>query len=193
MAVAVTLFGAAVGVTAYFAVQEIAESTVVVTMPWGVPDPGIRASVVPAVDSAVTAGSSSIGEGNDPPAASAAAIIDAPPPLLPPQKSSFRRPTNENRIGKGRPASADARAAGEAEATGGRAMRPTPDFPPTVARAPIAQEPPIPDRWDTMNAALASCSGDKFLAGVVCTERVRLQYCEGFWGRSAVQGRNAPG
>jgi hypothetical protein len=193
---AFTLFGAAVGVTAYFAVQEIAESTVVVTMPSGVPDLGIRASVAPAVDSAVTAGSSSISEGNDvPPAASAAVIIDAPPPALPPQKSTFRRPSTENRIGKGGPAPAGARAAGETEATGAQGVAANTGPPvPTVARAPIAQAPPMSDRWDTMNAALASCSGDNLLAGVVCTERVRLQYCEGFWGQvPQCRGATRPG
>ncbi len=179
--VAVTLFGAAVAVTAYFAVQEIGDSTVPVTMPSAVPEPGIRARVVPAV----TSGSSSSSEvGDVPPPASAAVIVDAPPPASAPQQSSFRRPTTANHIGKGGSAPADVRAAGEGDATGGQGdaadARPPAS---TVARAPIAQEPPMPDRWDTMNAALASCSGDNFLAGVVCTERIRLRYCEGFWGQ----------
>jgi hypothetical protein len=53
---------------------------------------------------------------------------------------------------------------------------------PAPAPAP-APEPPVPDRWEAMNAALAVCSRETLLAGVMCTERVRYQYCEGFWGQ----------
>jgi hypothetical protein len=52
----------------------------------------------------------------------------------------------------------------------------------SVARAPVPEAPVVPDRWEAMNAALASCSGQNFLAGLVCSERARLQYCDGFWG-----------
>jgi len=56
------------------------------------------------------------------------------------------------------------------------------DVAPPPAQAP-APEPVVPDRWETMNAALAACSRESFLAGVMCTERVRYEYCEGFWGQ----------
>lgn len=194
--IAVTLFGAAVGVTAYFADQEIAESTASVPMPSAVADPGIRARVASTAENAATAGSSPSSEGGDvPPPAGATVIAEALPPTLPPQKSSFRRPTTENRIGKGGSAPADSRADGEREATSGQSNVADPGRPATtVARAPIAQEPPMPDRWDAMNAALTSCSRDNFLAGVVCTERVRLQYCEGFWEQvPQCRGATRPG
>lgn len=193
--VAVALFGAAVGVTAYFAVQEIGESNFAVTMPSAAADPGVRASVAPAPENAAPGSPSSSDVGDVVPRASTAVIVDAPPPASPPQKSSFRRPATENRISKSGPAPADARPAGEAEATG-RQGEAADTGPPasTVARAPIAQEPPMPDRWDSMNAALASCAGENFLAGVVCTERVRLQYCEGFWGQvPQCRGATRPG
>jgi hypothetical protein len=44
-------------------------------------------------------------------------------------------------------------------------------------------EPPVPDRWETMSAAIATCARENFFSGIVCAERVRFQYCEGFWGQ----------
>jgi hypothetical protein len=44
-----------------------------------------------------------------------------------------------------------------------------------------------------MNAALAACTRETFLAGVMCTERVRYQYCEGFWGQVAQCRAATPG
>jgi hypothetical protein len=50
--------------------------------------------------------------------------------------------------------------------------------------APVAvpQEPVVPDRWQTMNEEIARCSRESFFAGVVCEQRVRLRYCDGYWG-----------
>jgi hypothetical protein len=32
---------------------------------------------------------------------------------------------------------------------------------------------------------VARCGRDGFLAGVICEQRVRLKYCEGYWGQVA--------
>lgn len=49
--------------------------------------------------------------------------------------------------------------------------------------APVAvPEPAVVDRWQAMNAAIAACRRETFFAGVICEQRVRLRYCEGFWG-----------
>lgn len=72
---------------------------------------------------------------------------------------------------------------------------------PAVARFATATEPPTPvsvpepvpaprpapprDRWQQMTDAIAQCGRDGFFAGVVCEQRVRLQYCEGYWGQVA--------
>jgi hypothetical protein len=195
--VAVMVFGAAVGVTGYLAVQEIAEKAVLIAIPLAAPDSsGSRASVAPADESAETSGPTSSFDAIVAPTSDVAPIIAEPAQqTVPPQKSVLRRPTTENRIGKGGAAPADRRAPdriGESDQATDTAESATPAQ--TVARAPIPQEAPAADRWETMNGALANCSRENFLAGVVCTERVRLQYCEGFWGQvPQCKGATRPG
>jgi len=74
-----------------------------------------------------------------------------------------------------------------------------PPEPPATARFANATEPPAPppsvvppprpvprpDRWQLMADAIAQCGREGFFAGVVCEQRVRLQYCEGYWGQAA--------
>jgi hypothetical protein len=50
---------------------------------------------------------------------------------------------------------------------------------------PPAREAPAPDRWQVMADQIARCGREGFLAGVVCEQRVRLKYCEGYWGVAA--------
>lgn len=50
------------------------------------------------------------------------------------------------------------------------------------APAPAAPAPP-PDRWQTMGDALARCASEGGLSGFICDQRVRLESCEGYWGR----------
>jgi hypothetical protein len=38
-----------------------------------------------------------------------------------------------------------------------------------------------PDRWHVMYASLASCDGD-LIDRIVCNQRIRLRFCEGYWG-----------
>jgi hypothetical protein len=45
-----------------------------------------------------------------------------------------------------------------------------------------AREAPAPDRWQVMSDQIVRCGRDGFLAGVICEQRVRLKYCEGYWG-----------
>jgi len=51
---------------------------------------------------------------------------------------------------------------------------------PTPARS---AEVPRVDRWQRMSAAIQSCAGKGFLDGVLCEQKVRLNYCEGWWGQ----------
>ena len=48
-----------------------------------------------------------------------------------------------------------------------------------------AREAPAPDRWQVMADQVARCGRESFLAGVICEQRVRLKYCEGYWGVAA--------
>ena len=60
--------------------------------------------------------------------------------------------------------------------------------PPTPQPAPEPPAPrpaPAPDRWQLMADAIDKCGREGFLAGVICEQRVRLQYCEGYWGKAA--------
>ena len=48
-----------------------------------------------------------------------------------------------------------------------------------------AAEAPAPDRWQVMADQVARCGRDGFFAGVICEQRVRLKYCDGYWGVAA--------
>jgi len=56
---------------------------------------------------------------------------------------------------------------------------------PTLEVASPVREAPAPDRWQVMADQIARCGRDGFLAGVICEQRVRLKYCEGYWGQAA--------
>jgi len=47
-----------------------------------------------------------------------------------------------------------------------------------------AREAPAPDRWQVMADQIVRCGRDGFLAGVICEQRVRLKYCDGYWGQA---------
>jgi hypothetical protein len=60
-----------------------------------------------------------------------------------------------------------------------------------LAPAPIPEavspvrEAPAPDRWQVMADQIVRCGRDGFFAGVMCEQRVRLKYCDGYWGQVA--------
>jgi len=57
---------------------------------------------------------------------------------------------------------------------------------PTAQPAPEpvlpVREAPAPDRWQVMTDQIARCGREGFFAGVICEQRVRIKYCEGYWG-----------
>jgi hypothetical protein len=56
-----------------------------------------------------------------------------------------------------------------------------PALPPPV---PAPREaPPPPDRWQQMSDALARCDREGGFSGFICDQRVRLDSCEGWWGK----------
>jgi hypothetical protein len=61
---------------------------------------------------------------------------------------------------------------------------PTPT-PAPVARAPaqVASATPAADRWTRMDDELSRCTREDFIARVVCGQRVRFRYCDGYWGK----------
>jgi hypothetical protein len=50
---------------------------------------------------------------------------------------------------------------------------------------PVIREVPRPDRWQLMNEAIARCPRDDMSGRFSCEQRLRAQYCEGFWGQVA--------
>ena len=49
------------------------------------------------------------------------------------------------------------------------------------ARVAETLKAPRPDRWQVMNEDLGRCGGD-LIARIVCHQRVRGHFCEGYWG-----------
>ncbi len=61
-------------------------------------------------------------------------------------------------------------------------MAPQPIAPPPQ---PEVAQPVAPDRWQLLSEALARCAGEGVLGGVICEQRARWQYCDGYWGKVA--------
>ncbi|MEO8344815.1 MAG: hypothetical protein ABI607_03885 [Betaproteobacteria bacterium] len=48
---------------------------------------------------------------------------------------------------------------------------------------PAPPPPPVPDRWQNMHDAIAQCDREGVFSGIICGQKVRIQYCEGYWGK----------
>jgi len=56
---------------------------------------------------------------------------------------------------------------------------------------PPPPPPPAPDRWQTMRDAQAQCDRQGVFEGLICGQRVKMQYCDGYWGKvPQCQGAN---
>lgn len=53
----------------------------------------------------------------------------------------------------------------------------------TAQPANVAPAAPVPDRWAQFAEDLHHCERETFLSRVVCDQRVRLRYCDGYWGK----------
>ena len=67
-------------------------------------------------------------------------------------------------------------------------VAPSPPPAPATSRAPtVAMAPPaaaqVSDRWARMDHELSQCTREDFIARVVCGQRVRFRYCDGYWGK----------
>ena len=62
------------------------------------------------------------------------------------------------------------------------APRPAP--PPVAAPAPADAAPPQ-DRWAQMGEELQRCKSESLFNRIVCDQRVRLRFCDGYWGKVA--------
>ena len=48
---------------------------------------------------------------------------------------------------------------------------------------PATRPAPPPDRWQTMARSLARCENEGGISGFICSQRVRIESCDGYWGR----------
>lgn len=57
--------------------------------------------------------------------------------------------------------------------------------PTATAASGATRAQPRQDRWERMAGAMQACSTEEFLGRVICEQKVRLEYCEGYWGQVA--------
>ena len=108
--------------------------------------------------------------------------VTTAPTALPPLPTIVERELVPYSPAAGRPATTK-------RGTAPKAAAPPPETPAEVeiVRVPPSEPAPVPkpvpraDPWQQMNEAIGRCPAG-FL-GVVCEQRVRLQYCEGQWGK----------
>ena len=184
---AIALFGMAVAVTGYFAVQEIEDdANRVGAVAVGLHAPVAEPRSAPATGITETPASRTPAETDEtaPDAYAGAARALTPAPVAP--KPYSRIVAADSKAARPGLPSSDAgpqTPSGESEAARGLADEAGASAPmATVASAAIADAPSVPDRWQAMNAELARCSRENFIAGVLCDQRTRWQYCEGYWG-----------
>ena len=58
-----------------------------------------------------------------------------------------------------------------------------PPVPEKVAALPAPLPPPAPDRWQTLRESIAMCDREGLIGGIICGQKARIQYCEGYWGK----------
>jgi hypothetical protein len=188
------IFGATVCVTGFYAVQEIEEAgsqrgsaSVGLATP---PTSELRAAASFMPQSREAPSAPNVADGDEP---LQAETVATPPPMPAAPKVTYRR-SGDGKLQKS--ASAPAEFPARSSDTDS-AVRPSEEAAsaPAIVAAPlaVAEQPVVPDRWQAMNTALDVCSRESFFAGVVCTERARLQYCDGFWGKvPECRGANRP-
>lgn len=76
-----------------------------------------------------------------------------------------------------------------------RPTEPVAPRPPELAA--VAPQPPptspVVDRWTRMRDELSRCTREDFIARVICDQRVRFRYCDGYWGKvTQCPGNPAP-
>ncbi len=90
-------------------------------------------------------------------------------------------------------------AARSAKGTSAFVGPPAPELPPEPTPAPVvvaaAPAPPAPRPLDPMQLlaqALTQCPQESLLPRMVCEQKARLQYCDGYWGRAPLCPNGAP-
>jgi hypothetical protein len=67
-----------------------------------------------------------------------------------------------------------------------------PPAPVVVAAAPALPAPRPPDRMQLLAQAFAQCPQDSLLPQMICEQKARIQYCDGYWGRTSLCPNGVP-
>jgi hypothetical protein len=176
---AIAVFGSAMAVTGYLAVKEIdddAERISIAVARFPAPVVGPRSMRSP--ETGETPMSPAFAQKFGAPLNADAATQASSPPLIAPKPYGIPKAAvfSMDAISHAPPGASEADHRAAAGASGEAALA-------NPAAAAVADEPSVPDRWHLMSAALARCSSENFIAGVLCEQRARWQYCDGFWGQ----------
>jgi hypothetical protein len=163
---------AIVGSAGYFIVQQIHAASP--------PEPSVAARADPNPVSAV---------------AVAPTAPSAPVPSAPAPEASANAVTSEAAAAPVKPKIA-ARVVKPAPAP---IVAPAPEVRPEPAPAPVivaaAPPPPAvrpPDRMQLLSQAIAQCPNDGVWARMVCEQKARVQYCDGYWGQAPLCPNGLP-
>jgi hypothetical protein len=109
----------------------------------------------------------------------------AQPPVeikpLPPRPNASR---SAHAGAAAKPPNAPALPATQAESAPAPAVAaPAPVAPKVAAAAPGASH--VADRWQRLDADLSRCTREDFITRVICAQRARFRYCDGYWGKVA--------
>lgn len=136
-------------------------------------------ATLPESDAAPGASGAQAGAAEVPPSATGGTAAETPSsssiqitPLPPPHHNA--------RAARTEPRAAERPKAAAAPAT---STAPAEPRAPAVAAAPAAAPAPVADRWSRMERELSQCTREDFVARVVCGQRVRFRYCDGYWGK----------
>jgi len=138
-----------------------------------------------ATPQAVTAAAPKPAEGKSaPPAAdeprpSAARAEEPKAPSSPPPQSESKAATKGSASTQGRPSVAPAVTPPSASAAAPQVAA----HPVAPARSVAAAPSPVVDRWAQFTEELHRCQSEGFLSRVVCDQRVRIRFCDGYWGK----------
>ncbi|HET7260534.1 MAG TPA: hypothetical protein VFK60_01735 [Casimicrobiaceae bacterium] len=147
--------------------------------------------------------------GNVPPPTDQSAAPLPPPSALP--AGDDVAPESASAASSATAASAASAPSGARATTGPRVITPTPAQRPrsaarahaeasakAPAKAPVPAAAPVErmataapsapqadDHWTKMNDDLSRCTREDFINRVICDQRVRIRYCDGYWGKVA--------
>ncbi len=132
---------------------------------------------------------------NPAPASPLTAQTSAANPATAPQASDITAPGEDAKPVVAKPRSAPRSVKAPVAAVGPPAPEPSLEPPPAPVVVAVAPAPPAPrplDRMQLLAQAFAQCPQESLLPRMICEQRARIQYCDGYWGRSSLCPNGVP-